>query len=254
MNVINLFCVIRFTLAHTESTHRFYEVSPDSPTETSPATAHPTEAVTPEPSTQPTPKLATAHPTEAVTPEPSTQPTPKLTAPSSTSPCGDGICNLQQNENPQTCSTDCEKQGLTLSSSSNTDSKAAMFTVTALEAVSFSSFSFTAKKSGDSFVEVYTMIGDYAGNEKVKSAWTLCFSGVVPLVEEQLATITSLNCSTATSAGGKRSFHVVVKNGMYLQKRVSTVSNSVVRVENSVFMKKEFDKPKGDALMRGDVT
>lgn len=129
-----------------------------------------------------------------------------------------------------------------------------MFTASVLEAISFTSFSFLAKKSGTSFVEIYSMVGDYGGNEKNPAAWTLCFSDTIPLVQDQMATINRLSCPTTTAAGSKISFHVIVKNGMYLQTGSAVVSNALVKVENSIFMKKEFDKPKGDALMTGEMT
>ena len=119
-------------------------------------------------------------------------------------PCGDGRCHPQQNEDPQTCPANCTTKELTLASNSNKAARAVMFTVTALQSLSVTSLSFTAKKSAQSLVEIYTLVGEYSGNESNEGAWTLCFSSVMQLAQDQLTTINDLNCPTLTIASSKR--------------------------------------------------
>jgi hypothetical protein len=168
-------------------------------------------------------------------------------------PCGDGLCKPEQNENPQTCSTDCIIQGLSLASNSDTAARAVMFTATAIEGLSFTSFSFTASKTGISFVEIYTLVGDYAGNEQNPNAWTSCFSNNIQLVQDQVTSIDSLNCPTSTPTGSLRSFHILVKNGMRFEKGSSSTANSLLKVDKSVMMARKFSTSRGDALMTGEV-
>ena len=207
---------------------------------TSPVTARPTQNMSQKPS--------------SVQPKrPTSQPTSKPTIKNSMNPCGDGNCHPQQNEDPQTCPADCTTEGLTLASSSNKAARAVMFTATALQSLSITSLSFTAKKSAESLVEIYTLVGDYSGNENNEDAWTLCYSREMELVKDQLTTITDLNCPNTLDVNDKRSFLVFAKNGLLLQEEGTASSNAKLMANNGIFMKKKFDKAKGDALMTGRV-
>eukprot|EP00804_Cyclotella_cryptica_P025581 CCRYP_002822-RA/>CCRYP_002822-RA protein AED:0.08 eAED:0.08 QI:1628/1/1/1/0.77/0.6/10/590/602 len=206
-------------------------------------------ATTPSPSKRPT-SNPTPNPTNNTpnTSSPTTHPT------SSGSPCGDGVCARQTNENPQTCPNDCIVQQLTLGSSSNGNAKAVMFTATAIDSASFASFGVFGNKSGNTLVEVYSRVGDYTGVEQNPNAWERCFSNTVQLVKNQVANIDILTCDTFTAAGNKRSFQVYVKNGMLIQNGVTATSNASIKIENGIFLKDRFNQKKGNAIMTGSLS
>ncbi|KAL3802772.1 hypothetical protein HJC23_007549 [Cyclotella cryptica] len=208
-------------------------------------------ATTPSPSTRPT-SNPTPNPTNNTpsTSSPTTRPT------SSGSSCGDGVCERQTNEDPQTCPNDCIVQQLTLGSSSNGNAKAVMFTATAIDSVSFASFGVVGKKNGDTLVEVYTRLGDYSGAEQNPNAWEHCFSNNVQLLKNRasnIASIENLTCDTHTPSGTKRSFHVYVKNGILIQRGVMNSSNTSLKVDNGIFLKDKFKQAKGQAVVFGEV-
>ncbi|KAL7519280.1 hypothetical protein ACHAWX_004062 [Stephanocyclus meneghinianus] len=203
-------------------------------------------AATPSPSTRPT-SNPTPNPTNNAPSirVPTTRPT------SSGSSCGNGVCERQANENPQTCPNDCIVQQMTLGSSSNGNAKGVMFTATAIDSVAFASFGVFGNKNGNTLVEVYSRVGDYIGVEQNPNSWELCFSKTVQLQKNQVTNIDTLSCDTYTAAGSKRSFHVYAKNGMLIQNEASATFNASLKIENGIFLKDRFNQNKGSALLTG---
>jgi hypothetical protein len=189
--------------------------------------------------------------TSPATSRPSQNPTPST----GNNACGDGVCSTRQTENPGTCPVDCPVQSLQLTTSITAVSKGAMFMITAIESITFTSLSvMTGKNSGMYPVEIYTLVGDYTGNEKNPAAWTLCFSADVLLQQDKATAIKGLNCDTSTPAGSKRSFHIFAEKApIYFEKGAPAASSAMIKVDKGVFTKNKFDKPKGDGLMYGEV-
>jgi hypothetical protein len=209
------------------------------------------------PTSTPTEPGQTNQPTNSPTQNPTTaNPTkhPVTNAPAPFDPCGNGICE-RGSENPSTCPADCSNINLSMGSEQDGNAKAVIFSATAFEDVEFTSFAAIGKKSGQSLVEVYTRLGDYAGVEEDPDEWELCFSNEVEVLKNQLSNsfIESFECDTFTPAGAKRSFMVYSKKGMLIQKGISASSDALVQFDSGVWLKDKFTQVKGEGTMSGEI-
>lgn len=127
-----------------------------------------------------------------------------------------------------------------------------MFTATPTNHISFSSIGVVGKKSGNSLVQIWTRTGPYLGFENSSNGWELCFNKMIVL-QQGVPTSVDLTCSTHTTAGSTRSFHVYSKNGLNFEKGTTTTSNALVKVQNGAILKDLFKQIKGDGLIAGSL-
>jgi hypothetical protein len=199
----------------------------------------------------PASQCTTVVPSESVTTTTSTTTSTVTTNPNSSTPCGNGVCELSKNETPLTCSNDCIVQELALSSGAD-NNKAMMFAATPVKDVSFASIGIVGKKNGNSLIRIYTRAGSYSGFESSSSGWELCFNQSVGL-QLGVPTFIDLTCSTHTPAGTIRSFHVYSKNGMNIQTGTSNTSNTLLQVSESVMLRDLFKQVQGTGIMAGSL-
>ena len=175
----------------------------------------------------------------------------QLPTPTASTPCGNGICEMQHNEDPKSCPSDCIAQDLDLPSG-NAASKAAMFTVEADHEMRFLSIGVIGKRTRNSLVQIYTRAGSTDSFEESSSGWELCFTEII-LLQRSNPTFLELSCNTHTPAGSSRSFHVYVKAGMVIETGASTSSNNSLRIEDAIFLRDLFSGVNGDGLMAGSL-
>ena len=204
------------------------------PTTGSPTTLQPTDEPTPSPTNQPTSEPTTGSPT---TSQPTKQP---VAGPV----CGDGICDLD--ESPEDCDADCIVVDFKANKKSNAKTNGLMFTFEASAPVTLTSLDIESKKDGDSQVTVYSMEGDYEGNEFNEGSWKRVFDHSIFLEKNVATNIGHFDKEVFIPAGERASLFVFSEKGLLMSTNTGSSrtahEDDTLVMYNGLAFKKAFKK------------